>query len=57
MKVEQAYIRRKNKIFDVETKALIGEPFKSINAAKRWSAVEQKAHGGLGMGYVRVERS
>lgn len=29
--------------------------FKSINQAKRWSREYQQAHGGLGIGIVRVE--
>lgn len=57
MKVQTAYIRKGRIIRDAVSKQLLDPPFHSINAAKRWSRIEQKAHGGLGAGYVRVDRS
>jgi hypothetical protein len=53
-KVETKFVRKGRRVFSVD-----GEPFKefaSINEAKAWSKKEQLANGGLGMGYVRVEK-
>lgn len=50
---EPAYIRKGRVVREVGGKA---ETFKSISQAKRRSLELQKANGGLGSGYVRVER-
>lgn len=51
---EPAYIRKGNKIRTVADGKV--ESFKSISEAKRRSLILQRANGGRGTGYVRVER-
>jgi hypothetical protein len=50
---EPKYIRKGRVVREVGSKA---ETFKSISQAKRRSLELQKANGGRGCGYVRVER-
>lgn len=50
---EPRFIRKGSVVREVGGKA---ETFKSINQAKRRSLQLQKANGGRGSGYVRVDR-
>lgn len=60
MNVETKYIRNGSTIYSVK-RGKDGRPVEthlhaSINAAKRESAEMQKKNGGLGAGYVRLDR-
>lgn len=52
---EPTYIRKANLILHADTRAVYQE-FKSISQAKRFSSQLQRNNGGLGVGYLRVER-
>lgn len=54
-KVETKFIRKGKVILDAATGSVV-EAFSSLNKAKAWSSSEQKLNGGLGMGYVRVQK-
>jgi hypothetical protein len=63
MNVQTRYIRKGKVIRRLVTEDEVKqgyhettETFKSINAAKHSSMLLQKANGGLGKGFVRVER-
>jgi len=64
MSVQTQFIRKGKKLYALQPDETFGtvkmeshcETFKSINAAKAKSHELQKAHGGLGHGFVRVER-
>lgn len=51
-KVEPVFQRRGKTILDMQGNTVEG--FKSISQAKKWSGQQQKANGGLGMGYIKV---
>lgn len=55
-KVETAYVRKGKVITQVDVDPPDVIAFKSINAAKKESRKLQQAHGGLGRGFVKVER-
>lgn len=62
MNVHTRYIRKGKLIIAIpqgqplpDTQSQV-ETFKSVNAAKKRSHELQKANGGLGKGFVRVER-
>lgn len=64
MNVQTSYIRKGKKLYTLQPDDVFGsvkmeshcEVFKSISAAKKRSHELQKANGGLGKGFVRVER-
>ena len=54
--METVYVRKGKELRKVDVDPPEVQQFKSVNAAKKESHRLQKAHGGLGHGYVRVER-